>query len=634
MNLHKDIVLRLLKQLLLLIVMYTVCRLFFVYVNGAAFHIRSPLNFSGLLIRGLRFDISAICYTNAVFIILSLLPFAFTQQRWYQLILKTLFIGINGICLLLNLADAAYFPFIQKRIQFGVLRFATDKEDKDLLSLFPLLIKQYWWLLLFFILMIWGLIKFYNRTLKDNHPVIFRIPHYIAHTVVLALAGGLTILGLRGGFQSEVLNVIHASQMTEVENIPVLLNTPFTLVKTIKNKGIPELHYYSDTEIGDCFNGIHNPTSNAPLNKQNVIVIMIESLSKKYLGLFNKEAKTPFMDSLFSEGLLFTNAYANAKVSTQGIPAILSSIPSWQDDFFVSSNYSTNKITSIANLLKPHGYSSAFFHGGRNGSMGFDVYCSLAGFEKYIGKNQYPNQRDYDGNWGIWDEQFLQFTAGEINKLKQPFISAILTLSTHTPYSIPEKYKDVYPKQSDQMLSCIRYLDLSLREFFDKIKEESWFKNTLFIFSADHTAHGLSETNTSPLDYYGIPIVFYKPDGSLKGTNNTTANQIDILPSALHQLNYSGKYFALGRDLFDSTCNSFSINYKAGVYQYFDSSYCYQFNGRECVGLYNIKADRDCRKNILAEIEKPEVKQIDANLKKMIQSFNNTMVKNEMYIKQ
>jgi len=588
----------------------------------------------GLLLRGLRFDISAIIYTNAVFIILSLLPFAFTQQRWYQLILKTLFIVVNGICLLLNLADIAYFPFIQKRMQFGVLRFATGREDKDLLSLLPLLLKQYWWLLLFFIMMLWGLIRFYNRTLKNSKPVIFKLPQYIAHSLVLAFALGLSVLGMRGGFQSELLNIIHASQMTKVENIPVLLNTPFTLVKTIKNKGLPEVHYFSDNEIGECFNGIHKPSYTNSLNKQNVMVIMIESLSKKYLGLFNKEAKTPFMDSLFSEGLLFTNAYANAKVSTQGIPAILSSIPSWQDDFFVSSNYSTNKITSIANLLKPHGYTSAFYHGGRNGSMGFDTYCSLAGFEKYIGKDQYPNQSDYDGNWGIWDEQFLQFTADEIKKLPQPFVSAILTLSTHTPYSIPEKYKSIFPKQDDEMLSCIQYLDLSLRKFFEKIKTEPWFSNTLFIFSADHTAHGLSETNTSPLDYYGIPIVFYKPDGSLNGTDDRTANQIDILPSALHQLNYSGEYFALGKNLFDTTCSSFSINYKAGVYQYFDSSYCYQFNGREPVGLYNIKSDRDCRQNILSTGVNTDINLIDANLKKMIQVFNNTMIKNEMYIKQ
>lgn len=633
MKSHWHTIRRLIWQLLLLLAMYSFCRILFIAVNKHAFHIGSTRKFLYLMVGGLRFDISTIVYTNSLFILLSLIPFPVTQYKWYQQILKWLFIITNSLCLLVNCIDIVSFQFIQKRIQFEVVKFINGEEGgKELILHVPQFLKMYWWLLLVYVAGSWLLAKAYNRTIRNQQKTVYSIWHYVLGSVTMALILGFSVLGFRGGFQGENLNIIHASQMTEVENIPVLLNAPFCLIKTYRNKGLEPRQYFADNEISSCFTGVHIPAYNRSFQKQNIMVIVLESLSKKYLGLFNKEAKTPFLDSLFGKGLLFSNAYANAKVSTQGIPAILSSIPSWQDDFFVTSNYSTNRITSLANLLKPHGYTSVFYHGGRNGSMSFDTYCGLAGFDKYVGKDQYPSPADFDGNWGIWDEPFLQFTADEIGRLPQPFVAAVLTLSTHTPYNIPEKYRTLFPQKDDPMLHCIQYLDLSLRNFFEQIKKEPWFNNTLFIFSADHTAHGLFEATTSPIDFYAIPIVFYKPDNSLKGVSSKTANQIDILPTALHLLNFPGKYFALGNNLLDNSCPDFSINFKAGIYQYFDSLHCYQFNGRRPVGLFYFQTDRECHINRLSDTLQPEIKRIDSNLKKKIQSFTSSMINNRMYI--
>jgi phosphoglycerol transferase MdoB-like AlkP superfamily enzyme len=440
-------------------------------------------------------------------------------------------------------------------------------------------------------------------------------------------------LGLRGGFQGELLNISHASQMTSVENMPAIINTPFSIIKSINNTALKPVHYFPDEEIGNCFNGIHQPEKKNSMIKPNIVIIMLESLSKKYVGLFNKEMKTPFMDSIFSEGLLCTNAFANAKISIQGVPAVLSSIPSWQDDYFVLSSYGTNKISSFANLLKPKGYTTLFYHGGRNGSMALDTYSSLAGFDTYKGMNQYNNRNDYDGNWGIWDEPYLQYMAKDLSSLKQPFISAVLTVSSHPPFSIPEKYKPVFKEDHDPMVRCVQYLDHALAEFFKTAKQQPWFSNTLFVFTADHTAHNLAESTTTPLDTYSIPIVFYKPDGSMKGIHSPIVSQADILPTVFHLINYPDPYFSIGRNIFNSGCDAYTINYKAGIYQYFDSAYCYQFNGSRAVGLYNTQSDKTLLNNVLNDTILPVVKTIDSNLKKMIQTFNNSMLQNKMYLR-
>jgi uncharacterized sulfatase len=89
-------------------------------------------------------------------------------------------------------------------------------------------------------------------------------------------------------------------------------------------------------------------------------------------------------------------------------------MPKLMDEPYITSKYQANNIAGLASILKPFGYSSAFFHGARNGSMGFEGFSQIAGFQQYYGLNEYPNKKDFDGNWGIFDEPFLQFCAQKL----------------------------------------------------------------------------------------------------------------------------------------------------------------------------------------------------------------------------
>ncbi len=149
------------------------------------------------------------------------------------------------------------------------------------------------------------------------------------------------------------------------------------------------------------------------------------------------------------QGLTFTNAFANGKRSIEALPSILSSLPAIMDNAFVTSLYSSNPIESLAAILKNKGYQTSFFHGGKNGTMGFDNFTKLVGIDAYFGLNEYPNEEDYDGNWGIYDEPYLQYFCNQISLMKEPFFTSVFTLSSHHPYS-GKICRQISQRKSDQ----------------------------------------------------------------------------------------------------------------------------------------------------------------------------------------
>lgn len=207
-------------------------------------------------------------------------------------------------------------------------------------------------------------------------------------------------------------------------------------------------------------------------------------------------------------------SYCNGRKSIDGMPSILSSIPMFVEPFFLTPA-SMNNVSGLAGELKKKGYYSAFFHGAENGSMGFQAFARTTGFTDYFGRTEYNadkrfgGDKDFDGTWAIWDEPFMQFYATKMGEMKQPFMTALFTASSHHPYVIPEQYKKVFPEEGIVIHKCIRYTDNALRKFFAKAKTMPWYKNTLFVITSDHT--NLSDHAYYQTDLGGFcsPIIFF-----------------------------------------------------------------------------------------------------------------------------
>jgi phosphoglycerol transferase MdoB-like AlkP superfamily enzyme len=315
-------------------------------------------------------------------------------------------------------------------------------------------------------------------------------------------------------------------------------------------------------------------------------------------------------------------------------------MPSWMDRPYSGSNYATNTIESLAGLLGESGYHTSFFHGGNNGTMGFDNFARLAGVTNYYGRNEYNNEKDYDGHWGIWDEPFLQFFARQLQVFPQPFFSSVFTLSSHHPYNVPMKYYDRFREGTIPILKSIQYADFALGEFFKTARYMPWYQNTLFVFTADHAAQSVERIYSSSTGRYAIPIAFFCPsDTVLRGTDSTVAQQIDIMPTVLNYLGYPRPFFAFGESLLDPGGFHRAVTYVNGTYQLVEGDYVMLYDGKSVTTFYNRKEQDEKRGvNSPAKLKDPEIRTIflnmETHIQAVIQTYNGCLIRNQTAFRQ
>ena len=346
----------------------------------------------------------------------------------------------------------------------------------------------------------------------------------------------------------------------------------------------------------------------------------MESYSKEFVGFYNESGFTPFLDSLMKHSLVFTNAYANGVKSIDALPAIISSIPPLMNDPFITSSYAQNKYNSLPSILKKENYSTSFFHGGTKGTMGFYSYSIKAGFENYYGKEEFNNDEFSDGVWGIYDKPFFEFFYEQLNKKNEPFFSTFFSLSSHLPFTLPKEYLEKNKiKKNIGIRETILYSDHAMSQFFHLAKKESWFKNTIFIITADHTSpYSYNKKYKNKVGRYAIPLIIFSGDSSMQGINNKIVQQIDIMPSILELTNYNKKYFTFGKSMING--EDWAVCYRSGKYQLITN------NG--------ILINSDEKYQQFSDWQLNNEKQVNAYDKKILkavkQSFNNSMIYNKM----
>jgi phosphoglycerol transferase MdoB-like AlkP superfamily enzyme len=452
----------------------------------------------------------------------------------------------------------------------------------------------------------------------------------------MLLIAGLVVAGMRGGFgeSTRPITLSNAAQYaTTPKDINLVLNTPFALLRTAKTPVIQKVSYFSSgAEAQKFFSPVHKPFDSISFKPMNVVVIILESFSKEFFGVYNKDVQngqykgyTPFLDSLIGHSRAYQYSFANGRKSIDAMPSVICSIPSIEVPY-VLSHYSGNKINSLSSLLKEKGYYTAFFHGAPNGSMGFQAFANLCEFNGYFGKDEYGDNTEYDGIWGIWDDKFLQFYASKMEQFKEPFYTNFFSVSSHHPYNLPDEFKGKFNEGEMSIYKCIEYTDYSLKKFFAAARKMSWYKNTLFVISADHASAQIRipEYNTA-WGYFSIPIFFYKPGSDWNSFEPEIVQQIDIMPTVLGELHYDKPYVGFGRDVFNDTTQPFAFNYLDNVYQSFRGSYLLQFDGAQSIALYDFKKDKLLTNNLL-KVQADTVRSMEIQLKAFIQQYNDRMV--------
>lgn len=617
-------------RMALLMALFSLSRLGFLLFNFSYFNEIPAASIFRAFIYGLRYDCTALVIVNIPVILLHGWNDKHLYAKKFNRLLSIVFYTINIPLLLLNCIDFGLFRFAGKRATADLLKIMSFGDD--LVNTGPKMLLDFWYLLLVFFFFVFLLIKGYSA-IRRRSITYHQLPAW-KNSIVLILILASTFIGFRGGLQFKPLNILSASQYGPGQMASLVLNSAFTVIKTVGKESIQEVHFFSDEELEQIHPVIKNFNVNGKtFRRKNVVLIILESFGKEYSGKLNSsKGYTPFLDSLMEHSLVFPNAFANGKRSIEGIPAIIAGLPALMNEPFITSPYSGAPITSLANTLKKFDYTSLFFHGGSNGTMGFDNFSKLAGFDKYFGRKEYNNDKDYDGNWGIYDEPFLLRFQKELSTVKEPFLGALFTISSHHPYSIPENYRGVFEQGTLPIHESIQYTDYSLKVFFDKSSREPWFKNTLFVITADHTALSEKSFYQGRVGMYAVPMIYYSPGDSLIGTDMHTTQQIDILPSILHYLNYPQPFFSLGSSVFDKKEKGFAVNFINGTYQWIEEDYSLIFDTLQGNQLYQFSTDSLLRQNRVNQ-EKVRVQEMERKLKALIQQHNNALLTNQLIAK-
>ena len=550
--------------------------------------------------------------------------FGHSWRDRFPAINRILFVISSMTVLIFNGIDTGYSQVTAKRSGYELFDILGDDANR-----FAPYLTDNWYIILGLAAM--GYLIYRWVPIRGHYPDInFRMRPLRGLIATLTFAA-ICLLGFRGGFQLRPLRAIDASNFVQPEIAPLVTSTPLQIISTWKRNGLPNFEFDIQFPVNSAITSepkisasqhwlFDNSTALSPFPmsrtlgggwvQPNIVVIVVESLARDYTGFGNGKPFTPFLDKIAADPqtIPFPYCFANGTKSIEMVPSIFCGMPSLMSEFYVTSAYASNKVNNAYKLAK--GYKTAFFHGSNNGTMGFQSFLKQTGLQQYHGIDQYPPdlyKRDFDGNWGIFDEPYLQHfirCMDTMNDGKQPIFASVFTLSSHHPYTIPKPYLNKLPGTPETVQHTIAYADIALQKFFQTAATKPWFNNTVFVITGDHTSHSDKEYFYSQSGHYEVPFLIYAPGIDIKYiyekpnqseefrnqqlriqqpqtfTNpprnewaniiNTatqkTLSQCDIIPTLWNLLGANNPRLGFGRSAFDPNYKGYSTHIDKDLY--------------------------------------------------------------------
>ncbi len=576
-----------LLQLLLPLVLLWIFRFIFTYYNlhnlgspsfGRIFH---------LAMIGLRFDLSAWAWFNAPFILLRFLPFNFVTGRKYLLFTNILYFILNLLMLLPALADIPFFQYNGSHLRWqAITTIWTDPNINGIILSFA---KDYWlaFLLAFLLAGVLAWSAFGIRPepveLSGSRKRVYRWG-----ALVVVVAG--TALAIRGhvgpGRPLSIGDGVWGT--SEASQVNIVLNAPFCIIRTLHHDlRVPQMDFFTPEQLAAMRNSVHSPGAYEGVtlqedtllregSKKNIMVLTIESGSSIWLRNLSPlrndttVSMMPFLDSLSYQAVVFPHAYTTGIRSIEGITGIFGGVPTFGDMILMTSPYFTNTFDAPAKLLKDEGYASRFYFGGNHGSFNIDQTLKTFGFEEIKTRDEYGNDDDFDGEWGIWDHKMGAYAARDLTTLPEPFIAGWFTLNPHGPFEVPSDWQTEGYISSDAMKKTVEYEDRALRHFFEVAKTQPWYANTIFVILGDHGCRDLKGTiYDSSFVLPHITTMIYAPDGSFepRRIEDKAVSQLDISATLLDLAGYDHDYVQLGESILSPGHRGYALMYIHGAYQ-------------------------------------------------------------------
>jgi len=532
---------------------YMAVRVVFLVDHRSQFAETPALEILRAFLDGLRFDTSAIVYSNIPFILLSLAPLALLARRWYQRVLFGQFVVVNAAFVVLMVGDVGYYPFTGTRVTRDVFALAGEATAQA-----NQLLVNFAGLAAIAVMLASALAVLYPRWRAQEARRRTWPRAALGVLAVLAIA----VVGARGGLQKKPLKPIHAFASGKHELGILTLNTAFTLIHSPRDRQLEPVEYFEDNRdverlLRAPYGYAERMGAAAPQRRQNVVLLILESFGTEYWGGEGRDVEglTPFLDSLTDHGTFFTNSFANGRRSMDALPSLLLGVPLYMGQSIAVSGYQGNQWVGLGHFLEDAGYHTSMFHGAVKGTMYFDAIAAMSGIGDFYPLERFPpsvRAEDYDGDWGLFDEPALQFVAEELTRHAEPWFSVAFTISTHHPYTVPAEYRSTLPGGPKDIHQSVAYVDMAVRRFFETARTQPWFENTLFVVTGDHTPPQRSRRYDTALGRYMVPVLLYHPTQTLPEIDPARVTQhVDLFATIL---DYTGvrpvRIPLFGRSLF------------------------------------------------------------------------------------
>ncbi|MER2008762.1 MAG: LTA synthase family protein [Psychrobacillus sp.] len=389
--------------------------------------------------------------------------------------------------------------------------------------------------------------------------------------------------------------------LSEIER-PQLLTRSFDREMLVKNLGSYNYHLYDiyiqskshaqraladGSELVEVNNYVRS--NQADPNEEmfglakdrNLIVVSMESLQSFVLNNeMNGHEVTPFLNSLTNDKdtFYFSNFYHQTGLGKTSDSEFLienSLYPLGGGAVFFT--HGENTYHSMAERLNEEGYFTNVMHSNKKSFWNRDMMYQSLNIQKFYDVMSYDVNDENSVNWGLKDIPFLEQSVDLMTEMPEPFYSRLITLTNHHPFTLDEEDMLIpeYDSNSgtlNRYFQSVRYMDESLKVFFDELKEKGLYDNSIIVMYGDH--YGISENHNAAMSKYlgkeitpyesaklqSVPMFVHIPNSDAGKEITDISGQIDLRPTILHLLGLeTNKDMQLGADIFSEDHEEFVI---------------------------------------------------------------------------
>jgi len=487
-------------------------------------------------IGAIRFDLSILLTLLSPFLILLLLPIK--NMIFHKMILWCIFIEYVVI-VFVTAIDIGFYTVKDRHITNDLFLLSNDLDF--IIKIIPSYIFPISLLVIFLILLGYFWSKFANIKLKQN---IKSVPlNFLIFISIIAV----TYIPIRGNLDFKPIHIIDAfDKDTTLGNLK--LPGIFSIFKYGNDKTVDLSKYIffdnaTAQEIIDNFTG-SNKKCNTDIVKifsekgVNIVFIVLEGVSAYNVGAFSKNnlGLTKNIDNLSLNSIKFNKHYSSDRQSISSLQAMMTAVPSIEFIPKIGFGLESYITGNVGKVFADNGYDTIAVQSAKRRSFYYDSILKSLGFEQYYGMEDIPILLDYKDKKGAvygWDYDTLMFLSDKIeevyNKNRRPFFSITFLGTTHYPLpELPSEF-NIFDLKSDPdaaFKNTIAYTDWAIGEFVNSFKDKSYFENTVFIITSDHS-YGNAIDIEYPDDFL-IPLLIYSPKIKESIEIDFITNHLDI----------------------------------------------------------------------------------------------------------